>query len=92
VTAAGAIYGLGTIASATLNAANSFTVNGAGISVLAGALTISGGTFLVQHGEIDLNGAVSITNNALVQIQNGATAKVAGGISGTGISSSMAAP
>ena len=83
VTTSELIYGLGTIATATLELGAGFTVTGAGDSVLAGALVIDGGgEFLAEHGIVQLNGAV--TNNSMLEAQNGATIDVAGNIGGTG--------
>ena len=85
VTASESIYGLGTMTTATLEigAGGILSVTGTGNSVLAGALTIdNGGELLAQNGIVQLSGAV--TNNSVLEAQNGAVIDVAGNIGGTG--------
>jgi hypothetical protein len=83
VTQPESIYGIGSIATATLKLDSTFTVTGSGDSVLSGALIIDNGAeFLAKNGEVDLNGAV--TNNSTLQVQDGALVQIAGGIAGTG--------
>ena len=51
--------------------------------MLDGALVIGpGGEFLVQKGDVELNGAV--TNDALIEAQDGAVIDLAGTIGGSG--------
>jgi hypothetical protein len=80
------IYGVGTSATTTLqvdsNNANLF-VTGYGDSVIAGALGVWGAGYLVvQHGQMDLNGAV--TNYGNLYATAGGIINVAGNITGEG--------
>ena len=83
VTASQSIYGLGSMATAALNLTNTLDVTGTGNSVIAGALVTAGsGQLLAEHGTVQLNGAV--TNNAVIEAENGATITIAGNVTGAG--------